>query len=165
MSNRQELDQPFQPRKHKQDDAELDITPMIDIVFLLLSFFVVASKMDPSAAVPIPPARFGETISEKNCVCLLIFEGTTPENPDIFRGRSREPADRFTNLEPTVLEEEIAKYVDSEISRRPNVEGILIKAAGGVTSGIVQIVQRGVAQSEMATERQLQIYSGVEEDE
>lgn len=163
MSSRQELDQPFQPRKHKQDDNELDITPMIDITFLLLSFFVVASKMDPSAAVPIPPARFGATVSEKNCVCLLVFEGSDPDNPKIFRGRSKDEKDRFTNLEPTVLEEEIARYVDSEISKRPNVEGILIKAAGEVTSGIVQTVQRGVSQSEMAAERPL--YMGVEEAE
>ncbi len=163
MSDRQELDQPFQPRKHKQDDNELDITPMIDIVFLLLSFFVVASKFDPSSAVPIPPARFGGAVTENNCVCLLIFEGTDADNPAIFRGRSRSEADQFKSLEPTVLEEEVARYVDDEISKRPNVEGILIKAAGEVKSGIVQIVQRGVSQSDMAEGKPL--YIGVEESD
>lgn len=160
-----ELEQAFQPRKHRQDDAELDITPMIDITFLLLSFFVVASKMDPSAAVPVPVAKFGETVSEKNCVCLLVFEGPTPDEPRIFRGRSNEEKDRFTNLEPTALEEEIGQYVETELSKRPNVEGILIKAAGGVRSGSVETVYRGVSRaiSTLSDEFKRPLYVGVEE--
>ena len=39
------------PRKRRFDDAEMDITPMIDITFLLLIFFLVASKMDEGATL------------------------------------------------------------------------------------------------------------------
>ncbi len=34
-------------KKKKAEEADLDITPMIDVTFLLLIFFMVASKMDP----------------------------------------------------------------------------------------------------------------------
>jgi biopolymer transport protein ExbD len=161
MSKPSEIDQPFQPRKHRQEDTELDITPMIDITFLLLSFFVVASKMDPSAAVPVPQAQFGMTVSEKNCVVVIVLEGDTPDTAKIFKGRSTDPKDMFQDAEPTVMEEAIGQYVDSELSRRPNVEGILVKAGGTVKTGLVEMVKRGAMNTEMAKDHKL--YIGVEE--
>jgi biopolymer transport protein ExbD len=161
MSKTSEIEQPFAPRKHKQEEAELDITPMIDITFLLLSFFVVASKMDPSAAVEVPKAQFGVTVSEKNCVVVIVTEGETPDIAKIFRGRSTEEKDRFADADSTVMEDAIGLYVEGELSKRPNVEGILVKAAGGVKTGIVEMVKRGVFNSEMAKTQPL--YVGVEE--
>lgn len=161
MTSLAEFDQPFQPRKHKQEDDEMDITPMIDITFLLLSFFVVASKMDPSAAVAVPKAQYGDTVSEKNCVCVLVLEGDTPETAKIYKGRSTEEKDRFPDLDSVAMEEAIGQFVESELSLRPNVEGILVKAAGEVRTGIVEMVKRGVVNSEMAKDRPL--YVGVEE--
>jgi len=161
MSKPSEIDQPFQPRKHRQEDTELDITPMIDITFLLLSFFVVASKMDPSAAVAVPEARFGLTVSEKNCVVVIVMKGDTPDTAKIFKGRSTDEKDLFPDADPTEMEDAIGQYVDSELSRRPNVEGILVKAAGDVRTGIVEMVKRGVVNTELAKDRKL--YIGVEE--
>ena len=43
-------------RRKKRDDDEMDITPMIDITFLLLIFFVVCSTMDPTKIGKIPEA-------------------------------------------------------------------------------------------------------------
>lgn len=161
MSTNSELDQAFKPRRRKGDEAELDITPMIDITFLLLSFFVVASKMDPSAAVAVPKAQYGETVSEKNCVCLLVLEGDTPDTAKIFKGRSTDDKDRIPDADSVTMEEAIGAYVESELSMRPNVEGVLIKAAGDVRTGIVEMVKRGVVNSEMAKERSL--FVGVED--
>ena len=59
-------------RKTKTEDAELDITPMIDITFLLLAFFVMVSKMDPTTAVDLPKAQYGFTVPEKNCVVFVV---------------------------------------------------------------------------------------------
>ena len=54
------------PKKERNpDDGELDITPMIDVTFLLLAFFVVVSKMDPSASVALPIASYGQSVQEK----------------------------------------------------------------------------------------------------
>ena len=46
-------------KKKKKDDAEFDITPMIDVVFLLLIFFMVSSTMDDQKAANVPPAVHG----------------------------------------------------------------------------------------------------------
>ena len=59
-------------RKENPEDGELDITPMIDITFLLLAFFVIASKMDPQASVDLPKASFGQSVQDKECVVLII---------------------------------------------------------------------------------------------
>ena len=62
----------FPKRKRNPDDGELDVTPMIDVTFLLLAFFVVVSKMDPQANVPLPVASFGYSAKEKECVTIIL---------------------------------------------------------------------------------------------
>lgn len=59
------------PRKKRGDD-EMDITPMIDIVFLLLIFFVVCSTMDPTKMGKIPEAENGLAIAAKNSAVIFI---------------------------------------------------------------------------------------------
>ena len=55
-------------RRFTQSDDEMDITPMIDITFLLLIFFLVASTPDRQTAVDLPTARFGRGVSQNNAV-------------------------------------------------------------------------------------------------
>ena len=40
-------------RRRGGEDVEMDITPMIDVTFLLLIFFLVASKMSADQAVAL----------------------------------------------------------------------------------------------------------------
>ncbi len=159
MSDREEIGGGLQPPKQKPEDAELDITPMIDITFLLLSFFVVVSKMDPTQSVDLPRASFGEAVSEKESVVFLITKGETKDAYSIFRGRNLE--DQIKETEPTAQEEEVGFYCEKHLSSHPEVQTILIKAEGTVKTGAVEIVKRGISLSELAQTRQ--IYVGVEE--
>ena len=59
-------------RKLTVEDSEPDLTPMIDIVFLLLSFFVVGSKIDPQFALDLPFAVSGENISDRVSVAIVV---------------------------------------------------------------------------------------------
>ena len=63
------------PRRKSDDETDLDITPMIDITFLLLAFFVMVSKMDPQLPVDLPPALNGQTIPDKNRRRVGCFKG------------------------------------------------------------------------------------------
>lgn len=63
------------PRKKREDD-EMDITPMIDITFLLLIFFIVCSTMDPTKIGGIPEADNGLAISAKNSAVIFIEPGS-----------------------------------------------------------------------------------------
>lgn len=66
------------PRK-KRDDDEMDITPMIDITFLLLIFFIVCSTMDPTKIGTIPEADNGLAIAAKNSAVIFINPGSGDE--------------------------------------------------------------------------------------
>ncbi len=148
-------------RKRNPDDGELDITPMIDITFLLLAFFVVASKMDPQAAIDLPKASYGVAIPEKAAVTLLVTLEEGTNNFKIFKGKNEKNPVLAT--EPDEIEEEIAQFVQDQLGANPEKTSILIKASGDVTTGTVEMVRRGVAGSEMAAERQ--VYVGVEEEQ
>lgn len=60
----------------RSGDDEMDITPMIDIVFLLLIFFVVCSKMDPSKTGAIPEAQRGVAVSANDSAVLIMERGS-----------------------------------------------------------------------------------------
>ena len=148
-------------RKRNPDDGELDITPMIDITFLLLAFFVVASKMDPQAAIELPKASQGIAVPEKAAVTLLVSLEEGTDQFKIFKGKNEK--NPVTATDPEAIEEEIAQFVENELSANPEKTSILIKAAGEVRTGTVEMVRRGVAGSEMAGERQ--VYVGVKEEQ
>lgn len=62
--------------KGRRQDDEMDITPMIDITFLLLIFFVVASKMDPTQTGRTPLADHGTSVSAKDSAVIFINPGS-----------------------------------------------------------------------------------------
>lgn len=63
------------PRKNRDDDVEMDITPMIDITFLLLIFFLVASTPDQQTAIELPTATQGRSVSQLESVLFTIAAG------------------------------------------------------------------------------------------
>jgi biopolymer transport protein ExbD len=68
---------PLQMSGGRAPDEEMDITPMIDITFLLLIFFVVASKMDPTQTGRIPKAVAGQSVTAKDSAVIFIAPGGT----------------------------------------------------------------------------------------
>jgi biopolymer transport protein ExbD len=63
------------PSKKRQDDVDLDITPMIDMVFLLLIFFLVSSTPDQKTSIELPPAQHGVAVSQSDAVIVTLGEG------------------------------------------------------------------------------------------
>ena len=62
-------------RQTRPDDAEMDITPMIDITFLMLIFFLVASTPDQQTAVELPEANHGVSVSQLHSTLFTVGEG------------------------------------------------------------------------------------------
>lgn len=69
-------------QKKKLDEGDLDITPMIDVTFLLLIFFMVASTMKPGGEEQLAPARFGDGVTAETMMNISILapesDGGTP---------------------------------------------------------------------------------------
>ena len=89
----------------------MDITPMIDITFLLLIFFIVCSTMDPTKIGTIPEADQGLAISSKDSAVIFI-------NP---AGKDKVALFRMDGSEFSTDEEiqatEIVEYITSEIEK------------------------------------------------
>lgn len=60
-------------RRKRTADADLDITPMIDVTFLLLIFFMVTSTMQTTRDRDIPPAVSGENANAGHLLNLSIL--------------------------------------------------------------------------------------------
>jgi len=146
--------------KRDPSDGELDITPMIDITFLLLAFFVVVSRMDPQASVVLPQAAFPESVSEKSAVALIIVDDG--DEGIIYKGRTMDEQSIVRKQEPSAMEADIGEYVEKEFSANPTKDTILIKAEGEVKTRVVELVKKGIALSELAENKKL--YVGVKED-
>lgn len=80
-------------RRRPQESVEMDITPMIDIVFLLLIFFLVASIPDMQVEADLPPARHGVGINPHSAIVITLAErpGDAPAKVYLSDGKSGRP--------------------------------------------------------------------------
>jgi biopolymer transport protein ExbD len=150
MADKRLSDEALQPllRSKTYDDSEMDITPMIDITFLLLIFFIVASKMDSSADVSLPPARYGMPVVEKSSVMITLDAGENGKAV-VYRGNGVNSENLVDSGDLEAQEEEISAYVESELSAGGKVN-VLIKAAKGIKHGEVARIAKAATRPEMA---------------
>jgi biopolymer transport protein ExbD len=59
----------------------MDITPMIDMVFLLLIFFLVSSTPDQKTAIDLPEAQHGVAVTQSDSVVITLAEGGVGTSP------------------------------------------------------------------------------------
>lgn len=105
-------------KKDFDEDLELDMSPMIDMVFLLLIFFIVASQViDEKPKVEIPNAAYGK-VPEDTTGRLMI--SVTKEEKYFIGSDPREK---------TI--EEIKETIGQWIEADPELR-ILIRADGDV---------------------------------
>lgn len=125
------------PRK-KRDDDEMDITPMIDITFLLLIFFIVCSTMDPTKIGTIPEADNGLAIAAKNSA--VIFINPSAGDEVIL---SRMDGSNFSTDEE-IQETEIIEYITEELEKSlgASKQHVMLFGDANVKVGKVTRVQK-----------------------
>ena len=70
--------------KRRTSDHDLDLTPMIDVTFLLLIFFMVASTMQSRPDLDIPAAKYGQGADLKDAIVFFISsDGSRESLPEI----------------------------------------------------------------------------------
>lgn len=90
--------------KKKDFDGEFDITPMIDVVLLLLIFFMVSARMAPQNVAKLPKAKNGDIAAMHDAVVLIVKSGSDAAAVSTLAGR------KFSN-DRDVQSDEIAEYV------------------------------------------------------
>ena len=123
----------------------MDITPMIDVTFLLLIFFMVTSTMESPDALKIPEARNGLGVNTQEATTITIFHNEPA--PEIFL------ADGVRENGPVNVSE-VGAYVQSE-----GFKTVIIKADRDVPSGFVEEVARAANESG----EELMFFVGVED--
>lgn len=96
-----------------RDDVSIDMSPMIDLVFLLLIFFMVASVVTEleKVAVNIPKSSHAKVPEESKGRMLMSIDA------------NNQP---YVGTQPVTIEE-LKVWVDAELALNPNLR-ILIRA-------------------------------------
>ena len=66
-------------------DEHIDMTPMVDVVFQLMTFMLFSVQMTGGEKVDIPPARHGVGVEETSATFLTLF--VLPTLYLLFEGR------------------------------------------------------------------------------
>lgn len=152
-------------RRRRSEAVDMDITPMIDIVFLLLIFFLVASIPDMQVEADLPPARHGVGINPRSAIVFTLAErgGRQAAKVYLSDGKSGLPLpadvagqeaaiDRALRGEAGVAlpddpaeQEAIIRRAVSTGFHREGLATVLVKAEKGVLHRDVARVTRAIA--------------------
>jgi len=129
------------------NETDLDITPMIDVTFLLLIFFMVTSTMQASPDLDVPPAEHGIGAARDNATIIVIKAPESPgATPEIGLG------DANNQENPNATLEQVRAYVEQGLNDGASPkEHVIIKADREVPHGFVQKVTRVVNEVESIT--------------
>lgn len=118
-------------------DGELDLTSLIDVVFLLLIFFMVSSTMQGKQDVDVPQAHFGTGVPERAATTISILREGVGGPPIIILGDGRGPVGNLDS---------VRTYVEQGL--RENHNHVIIKAERDIPTGFVQQVAKAATQVE-----------------
>lgn len=112
-------------------DADLDITPMIDVTFLLLIFFMVSSTMQSKPDLDVPAAAHGVGVEARGAT-LIVISGRAGVDPVI----------RLPDVDGATLDD-VRTAVETGLKSHQREE-VIVKADREVPHGFVQEVIKAV---------------------
>ena len=112
-------------------ESDIDITPMIDITFLLLIFFLVSSAISKQTRVDLPTAQYGDAVAADEAAVVTI-DTLGSSGAVIYKGDGVDDQLRLTSSDPQTQEDELVAYLEAEFDDHPFKRHVLIKAAKGV---------------------------------
>lgn len=155
-------------RRRRRDSLDMDITPMIDIVFLLLIFFLVASIPDMQVEAELPPARHGVGVNPRSAIVFTLAERPGPAGAKVYLsdGKSGQPIPADPTSQEAAIEralrgeagvalpddvEEQEAIIQRAVSagfRQAGLNTVLLKAEKGVLYRDVDRVARAIASAD-----------------
>jgi hypothetical protein len=84
----------FRREDNEDRNEHIDMTPMVDVVFQLMTFMLFSVQMTGGEKVDVPPARHGIGVEETAATFLSMTKPSGPGNETTLRrrgeGRSQE---------------------------------------------------------------------------
>jgi len=154
------------PARKRPEEGDLDITPMIDITFLLLIFFIVTSNLQQQTAAQVPQAKHGTTVSSIDSAVITMTAGEAEGRATVYLADGISPESRAEENDLNIQEEEISQYVEQSFAGT-TASGVpkrhlLIKADGKVPYGEVERVALAATRSGVVDTVE-RLYLGVQE--
>jgi biopolymer transport protein ExbD len=126
---------PFK-RERKGAPGELDITPMIDVTFLLLIFFMVTSTMKEPATADVPPARYGVGTDSGEATILTVMR---PAEGEV---QVRFPDSTLHTLAELRKSGEVTELVRNATTADPPRLNVIINADRDLPHGVVKEISQ-----------------------
>lgn len=132
--------------RRRPAEGDLDITPMIDVTFLLLIFFMVSSTMQGKPDLDVPVAEHAIGVDALDAAVITVFAAASvAESPRIVLGDVRGEDAELADVAPFVADQ-----------TRGGLRKFIIKAEGDVPHGLVEDIARAIKSVEGA-----ELYMGV----
>jgi biopolymer transport protein ExbD len=131
----------FQRKRGRKVRAVLELTPLIDVVFQLLIFFMLSATFVVQTSIPIemPKAEGAPKIDQKDVTITLAYnEGGMPSGPD---GRGGV----FINEEAITSMQELSQVLQAEVQDNPDLLVLIRSDARLDTGRLVEVM--GIANS------------------
>src|SRR4051812_45223228 len=130
-------------------DEHIDMTPMVDVVFQLMTFMLFSMQMTGGEEVDVPPARHGGGVEESVATILRLLKPTAPgAAPRLLL------VDRGKGVPATL--DQARKFVLDGV--RDGRRKVVLQADGAVAHGEVLKVATALAEVEGIT-----LHIGVQE--
>jgi len=116
MAAEEEDDTPYQKKPRPPEDAEIDITPVIDVTFQLLIFFMVTSTMQGNPPAIVPRSMSGGSTELAKVAFKLVIKAPVEKNTDPVMEIDKKP----------ITMEELRARLNEEAGARPNGIDLMI---------------------------------------
>jgi biopolymer transport protein ExbD len=137
-------------RRQLSDDRNehIDMTPMVDVVFQLMTFMLFAMQVSGGEKVEVPPARHGVGVEETAATFLSMLRPDSPgAEPKVIVGIGDGPPATLDQVRQAVIN-----------GLKEGKRKVVLQADGGVPHGDVLKLAAAVAEIEGVT-----IHIGVQE--
>ncbi len=116
MAAEEDDDEPYQKKVRPAEDTEIDITPMIDVTFQLLIFFMVTSTMQGNPPAIVPHSVSGGSTELAKVAFKLVIKAPVDANTDPLMEIDKKP----------ITLEELRVRLNEESGARPNGIDLMI---------------------------------------
>jgi biopolymer transport protein ExbD len=135
---------------NEERDEHIDMTPMVDVVFQLMTFMLFSVQMTGGEKVDIPPARHGVGVEENAATFLTLLKPDTPGGePKLLLGNGDGPVASYDDVKNAVAQ-----------GVRDGRRKVVLQADGAVPHGEVLKLAAAVTELEGVT-----LHIGVQEPE
>jgi biopolymer transport protein ExbD len=132
----------------EERDEHIDMTPMVDVVFQLMTFMLFSVQMTGGEKVDVPPARHGVGVEESAATILTLVRPTAPGGESaVLLGNGDGPAVSLDQLKKAVSD-----------GLREGKRKVVLQADGAVPHGEVLKIAAAVTEVEGVT-----LHIGVQE--